>query len=101
MPSVTRPKVDWPASALGVRVSPQGWPRPAGGTGHEKADFQAVMPQLRVANDTKRWGGRSAHAEGTRDGARVPPPATEALLQALCNSGQEVFEFARIVIKRE
>ena len=29
----------------------------------------------------KRWSGRSAHAEGTRDGARVPPPVTEALLK--------------------
>ena len=42
--------------------------------------FSRGTPQLRVANDTKRWGGRSAHAEGTRDGARVPPPVTEALL---------------------
>src|SRR2546426_11960095 len=45
MPSVTGPKVDWPASALGVRVSPQGRPHCAGATRHEK---QILIPSVIV-----------------------------------------------------
>src|SRR2546426_1175056 len=45
MPSVTGPKVDWPASALGVRVSPQARPHCAGATRHEK---QILIPSVIV-----------------------------------------------------